>query len=132
VPLKDAVRDITAGKGADVIYDPVGGEIGEQALRAIARGGRYLVIGFASGAIPNFPANLLLLKEASAMGVWWGPWAMRNPQLQAQNLAAMGDMIGKGLLHPRVTGSYTLDEFSEAFRAITARRVRGKVVFRME
>jgi NADPH2:quinone reductase len=132
VPLKDAVRDITAGKGADVIYDPVGGEIGEQALRAIARGGRYLVIGFASGAIPNFPANLLLLKEASAMGVWWGPWAMRNPQLQAQNLAAMGDMIGKGLLHPRVTGSYTLDEFSEAFRAITARRVRGKVVFRMD
>ena len=131
-PLKDAVRDITGGKGADVIYDPVGGEIGEQALRAIARGGRYLVIGFASGAIPNFPANLLLLKEANAMGVWWGPWAMRNPQLQAQNLAAMGDMIGKGLLHPRVTGSYALEEFSEAFHAITARRVRGKVVFRMD
>jgi NADPH2:quinone reductase len=130
-PLKDAVRKITDGAGADVIYDPVGGEHGEQALRTIARGGRYLVIGFASGAIPNFPANLLLLKEANVMGVWWGPWATRNPQLQVQNLQAMGEMIGKGLLHPRVTGSYSLDEFKEAFRAITDRRVRGKVVFRM-
>ena len=129
--IKDAVGEITDGKGADVIYDPVGGEIGEEALRSIARGGRYLVIGFASGAIPNFPANLLLLKEANAMGVWWGPWAMRNPERQAQNLQKMGEMIGNGLLCPRVTGSYSLDQFSEAFRAITARRVRGKVVFHM-
>ena len=130
--IKDAVREITGGKGADVIYDPVGGETGEQALRCIARGGRYLVIGFASGAIPSFPANLLLLKEASATGVWWGPWAMRNPERQAQNLQAMADMISNGLLRPRVTGSYSLDEFSEAFRAITTRRVRGKVVFHMD
>jgi NADPH2:quinone reductase len=130
--LRDAVREITNGNGADVIYDPVGGDIGEQALRSIARGGRYLVIGFASGAIPSFPANLVLLKEANVMGVWWGPWATRNPTLQAQNLQAMGEMMGKGLLHPRVTGSYSLDEFKEAFRAITTRRVRGKVVFRMD
>lgn len=130
--IKDAVREITGGNGADIIYDPVGGELGEQALRAIARGGRYLVIGFASGAIPSFPANLLLLKEANAMGVWWGPWATRNPQLQAQNLQAMGTMIAGGLLRPRVTGSYSLDQFSEAFRAITARRVLGKVVFHMD
>lgn len=130
--LRDAVREITNGNGADVIYDPVGGDIGEQALRSIARGGRYLVIGFASGAIPSFPANLVLLKEANVMGVWWGPWATRNPMLQAQNLQAMGEMMGKGLLHPRVTGSYSLDEFKEAFRAITTRRVRGKVVFRMD
>lgn len=130
--LRDAVREITNGNGADVIYDPVGGDIGEQALRSIARGGRYLVIGFASGAIPSFPANLVLLKEANVMGVWWGPWATRNPMLQAQNLQAMGEMMGKGVLHPRVTGSYSLDEFKEAFRAITTRRVRGKVVFRMD
>ena len=130
--IKDAVREITGGKGADVIYDPVGGETGEQALRCIARGGRYLVIGFASGAIPSFPANLLLLKEASAVGVWWGPWAMRNPERQAQNLNAMADMISNGRLRPRVTGSYSLDEFSAAFRAITTRRVLGKVVFHMD
>ena len=66
------------------------------------------------------------------MGVWWGPWATRNPKLQAQNLQAMGKMIADGLLRPRVTGSYSLDQFSEAFRAITARRVRGKVVFHMD
>lgn len=130
--LKEAVREITGGDGADVIYDPVGGEIGEQALRAIARGGRYLVIGFASGTIPGFPANLLLLREACAMGVWWGPWAMRNRALQAQNLETMAGMITGGQLNPRVTGSYSLHEFSEAFRAITSRRVRGKVVFRMD
>jgi NADPH2:quinone reductase len=129
--LKDAVREITNGNGADVVYDPVGGDIGEQAFRSIARGGRFLVIGFASGAIPSFPANLVLLKEANVMGVWWGPWATRNPMLQVQNLQAMGEMIGNGLLQPRVTGSYSLDEFKEAFRAITARRVRGKVVFQM-
>ncbi len=132
VSLRDAVREITNGAGADVIYDPVGGETGEQALRSIARGGRYLVIGFASGVIPSFPANLVLLKEANIMGVWWGPWATRHPKVQVQNLQAMGEMIDKGLLHPRVTGSYSLDEFKEAFRAITARRVRGKVVFRMD
>jgi NADPH2:quinone reductase len=130
--LREAVREITGGDGADVIYDPVGGETGEQALRAIARSGRYLVIGFASGTIPSFPANLLLLKEASAIGVWWGPWAMRNPARQAQNLEAMAGMIGRGQLRPRVTGSYALDQFSEAFRAITARRVLGKVVFHMD
>ena len=100
-------------------------------MRSIARGGRHLVIGFASGAIPSFPANLVLLKEANIMGVWWGPWATRNPKLQAQNLESLGEMIGRGLLHPRVTGTYSLDEFKDAFRTITARRVRGKVVFQM-
>lgn len=127
--LRDACKAITAGKGVDVVYDPVGGEIGEQALKAMARHGRYLVIGFASGGIPAFAANLVLLKEASIIGVWWGPWATRNPELQAQNLAAMVTMIADDQLHLRVTGSYALDEFSDAFRAITTRHVRGKVVF---
>lgn len=127
--LRDACKAITAGKGIDVVYDPVGGEIGEQALKATARHGRYLVIGFASGRIPAFAANLVLLKEASIIGVWWGPWAARNPAIQAQNLAAMATMIADDKLHLRVTGSYALDEFRDAFRAITTRQVRGKVVF---
>ena len=129
--LRASIKTITDGKGVDIIYDPVGGELGEQALRSLARGGRYLVIGFASGAIPNFPANLALLKEASIMGVWWGPWAQRNPALQLQNLEEMGAMIAAGKLRPRVTASYALDEYKDAFRAITDRKVRGKVVFRM-
>jgi len=129
VSLREAVKEIS--DGVDVIYDPVGGEIGEQALRTLARHGRYLVIGFASGGIPQFPANLVLLKEASIIGVWWGPWASRNPDVQAQNLEAMGKMIAAGQLQPRVTESYALDDFKQAFRAITTRRVRGKIVFQM-
>jgi len=129
--LREAIREITDGKGVDVVYDPVGGEIGEQALKTMAYHGRYLVIGFASARIPTFPANLVLLKEAAVIGVWWGPWASRNPGIQAQNMEAMGAMIADGRLQSRITGSYALDEFRDAFRAITTRRVRGKVVFHM-
>ena len=129
--LREAIREITDGKGVDVVYDPVGGEIGEQALKTLAYHGRYLVIGFASARIPAFPANLVLLKEAAVIGVWWGPWASRNPGTQAQNIEAMGAMIADGRLQSRITGSYALDEFRDAFRAITTRRVRGKVVFHM-
>ena len=130
VDIRESIKTITQGKGVDVVYDPVGGQLGEQALRTLARGGRYLVIGFASGTIPNFPANLALLKEASIIGVWWGPWALRNPAEQFQNLEEMGALIAAGKLRPRVTASYSLDEYKEAFRAITDRKVRGKVVFR--
>jgi len=130
--LSDAVKEATGGKGVDVVYDPVGGELAEQALRTLTRGGRFLVVGFACGSIPRFAANLVLLKEASIVGVWWGPWAGRNPGTQAENLHAMARMIGAGQLTPRITGSYPLDDYKEAFRAITDRRVLGKVVFRMD
>ena len=129
--LRDAIKALTNGAGVDIVYDPVGGELGEQALRTLATGGRYLVVGFASGQIPDFPANLALLKEASILGVWWGPWATRNPRIQLQNLNEMAAMIASGRLRPRVTGSYSLEEFRDAFRAITDRKVLGKVVFRM-
>ena len=77
--LKEVVKELTNGKGVDVVYDPVGGELTDAALRATAWHGRYLIIGFASGDIPKFAANILLLKEASAVGVWWGTWAAKNP-----------------------------------------------------
>lgn len=128
--LRSAVRD-RVGKGVNVIYDPVGGKLAEEALRALAWHGRYLVVGFASGEIPRFPANLALLKEASIIGVWWGTWAQKNPEGQAQNMRELAELVEAGKLEPRVTGSYTLDDFSRAFRAITERRVLGKVVFRM-
>ena len=73
VPLNETVKELTGGDGADVVYDPVGGDMAQQALRATAWHGRYLVIGFACGDIPNFPANIALLKEASIIGVWWAP-----------------------------------------------------------
>ncbi len=86
VPLKETVKELTDGNGADVVYDPVGGELADQAFRATAWHGRYLVIGFASGDIPKFAANIALLKEASIIGVWWGTWAARNKRKTLKNL----------------------------------------------
>jgi len=131
VSLNDAVKEITGGAGANVVYDPVGGDLAQQALRATAWHGRYLVIGFASGDIPKFPANIPLLKEASIIGIWWGTWSAKNPQEQAKNVQEMAAMIADGRLNPQVTESYKLDEFREAFRCISERKVRGKIVFAM-
>lgn len=129
--LNDSVKELTGGAGADVVYDPVGGQLALQALRATAWHGRYLVIGFASGDIPQFPANLALLKEASIVGVWWGTWSAKNPQEQMDNVLEMTGMIADGRLSPTVTETYSLDDFKEAFRAISERRVKGKTVFTM-
>ncbi len=130
-PLKEMAKELTGGNGVDVVYDPVGGELAEQALRALAWHGRYLVIGFASGDIPRFPANIALLKEASIIGVWWGTWAAKNPGLQVDNVRELVRYVEKKKLNPRVTESYSLDDFAEAFGAITTRRALGKVTLRM-
>lgn len=130
-PLKETVKELTGGEGVDVVYDPVGGELADQALRATAWHGRYLVIGFASGDIPKFPANIALLKEASIIGVWWGTWASKNPKLQMQNVMEMAALIKDGRLEPRVTEAYALDDYVKAFSAITERRALGKVVLKM-
>ncbi|HNP65608.1 MAG TPA: NADPH:quinone oxidoreductase family protein, partial [Woeseiaceae bacterium] len=127
-PLKDTVKALTDGKGVDIVYDPVGGELAQQAFRATGWHGRHLVVGFASGDIPQFPANIALLKEASIVGVWWGTWAMKNPKLQSQNMQALATLIDAGKLTPRVTESYPLDDFRDAFSAISDRRARGKVI----
>ena len=131
VPLKETVKALTDGNGVDVVYDPVGGELADQAFRATAWHGRYLVVGFASGDIPKFQANIALLKEASIVGVWWGTWAAKNPKLQMQNVKEMEQLIAAGKLTPRVTESYAFDDYVEAFKSITERRARGKVVLRM-
>jgi NADPH2:quinone reductase len=130
-PLRDAVKALTGGKGVDVVYDPVGGELAVQSLKSLAWNGRHLVIGFTSGSIPEFPANLVLLKAASIVGVYWGDWAARNPGGHAGNLREMAGMIAEGVLHPRVTASFELDDYREAFRTIAERRVLGKIVFRL-
>ncbi len=126
-PLKETVKELTAG-GADVVYDPVGGDLAQQALRALAWHGRYLVVGFASGDIPDFPANIALLKEASIVGVWWGTWAARNPAEQRQNMVEISTLVANGKLRPSATESFPIEEFEEAFRLISERRALGKVV----
>lgn len=131
-PLKETVKELTGGEGVDVVYDPVGGELSEQALRATAWHGRYLVVGFASGDIPKLPGNLALLKEASIVGVWWGPWAARHTNDMQVNMQELETMVADGKLQPRVTKAFTLDEFVGAFRLITERRVLGKVVLTID
>ena len=102
-----------------------------QAFKSLAWNGRYLVIGFASGAIPDFPANLALLKAARIIGVWWGTWSERNPEASVRNMAELVAMVENGQLNPRVTGIYPLDDFASAFAAIMERRARGKIVLTM-
>ncbi len=131
-PLKETVKEMTGGKGVDVVYDPVGGEPAEQALRALAWHGRHLVIGFASGAIPKFPANIALLKEAAILGVYWGAWAGKNPDVQVRNVEEMAALIADGRLKLRITERHALERYADAFAAITERRALGKVVLTME
>ena len=130
--LRDAVKELTGGRGVDVVYDPVGGDLAQQALRSLAWQGRYLVIGFACGDIPQFPANIALLKEASITGVWWGTWAKHNPRDSFNNMMELAAMVRDGKLKPRVTETYPLEKFVAAFRALTERKAKGKVVLTMD
>ena len=126
--LREAIKAATGGKGPDVIYDPVGGAYSEPALRSIAYRGRHLVIGFAAGEIPKLPWNLMLLKSASVVGVFWGDFARREPQA---NVAAMREMLGwmaEGKLKPLVSKRYTLAETAQALNDMAERKVTGKVV----
>ena len=129
--LKDRVKELTGGKGVNVIYDPVGGDFSEQAFRAIAWDGRFLVIGFASGPIPAIPLNLMLLKGASLVGVFWGAWAARFPLESRNNFDELIRMIDSGQFSPLVTEVYPLDQFKEAFASISERRAKGKVILSM-
>lgn len=129
--LRDSVKALTRGQGVDVIYDPVGGDLAEQTLRSLAWHGRYLVIGFASGGIPRLPVNLLLLKEASLIGIWYGPWAERHNDELRQNVAELDALVAARKITPRFCAAFTLDNFVEAFRLIVERRVLGKVVLTM-
>ncbi len=129
--LKERVKELTNGKGVDVVYDPVGGDYSEQAFRSIAWDGRFLVIGFASGPIPAMPLNLALLKGASLVGVFWGSWAARCPQESQQNFKELIDMVETGKFSPLVTEVYPLDDYQAAFASIAERRAKGKVILSM-
>lgn len=129
--LRDAVRALTGDTGVDVVYDPVGGNLAQQALRSLGWHGRYLVVGFASGDIPAFPANIALLKEASIIGVWWGTWLRRHPGEHRENLEQLLAWIGDGTLQPKITETFAFEDYAAAFRRIAERQARGKVVLRI-
>jgi NADPH2:quinone reductase len=129
--LKDGIHKMTSGHGADVIYDPVGGELFEQSLRAVAWRGRVLVIGFASGKIPKIPANLPLLKGSSIVGVFWGRFAEEEPETNAENTAELFRLLQEGKLRPHVSETYPLEQSALALQAVAARRAKGKIVIKI-
>ncbi len=126
--LKAAVAELTGKKGVDVILDPVGDRWAESAFRAIAWGGRYLVIGFAGGEIPRLPLNLPLLKGASIVGVFWGEYARRDPRGNARHLTQLAGWVQSGTLKPEISRTYTLQEAPQAMSDLLERRVTGKVI----
>src|SRR5215472_12369441 len=130
--LRERVRELTGGKGVDVVYDPVGGAYAEPALRSLAYLGRYLVIGFASGEIPKIALNLLLLKVVSLVGVFWGAFAKAQPQRNAANMAELLDWYTQGRLRPHVSATFPLERYREALDAVVQRKVLGKVVLVMD
>lgn len=126
--LKARIKELTEGRGADVVYDPVGGGFSEQALRGMAWEGRFLIVGFAAGDIPKIPLNLPLLKGCAVMGVFWGEFAARAPQQNMANIMELMAWHGEGKLVPHIHKVYPLAEAPLALEDIMARRVRGKAV----
>jgi NADPH2:quinone reductase len=128
--LKEALRRVTNGRGVDVVYDPVGGAYAEAAIRSIAWGGRFLVVGFAAGDIPKLPLNLVLLKGCDVRGVYWGQFTERHPEKQRANMAELMQWCADGKLSAHVHAVYPLAQTAEALKALSDRKAMGKILLR--
>lgn len=126
--LKNRIKELTDGKGADVIYDPVGGDYSEAALRAMNWNGRFLVVGFAAGDIPKIPLNLALLKGCQIVGVFWGSFAQRFPGENLQNSMELMKLFTEEKIKPHIHKSYPLSDARLALEEMMARKVQGKIV----
>jgi len=129
--VRDRVKAIAAeiGRdGADVVYDPVGGEIFEASLRCVAWGARLLVVGFAAGAIQKIPANILLVKNIDAQGFYWGSYRRHRPELIGECFAGLGRFHAAGKLKPHISHRFDLADFKQAFDILVARKSTGKIV----
>ncbi len=126
VNIKDAIKQHTSG-GADIIYDPVGGELFDSSVRAMARNGRYLVIGFASGTIPKLPVNLALVKEFSLVGVFWGTFTRKEPELFAENMRTLFNWYEQGKVSIHTDKIFPLEKTADALNYVMQRNVKGKV-----
>lgn len=131
IDLKATLKEVSGGKGFDVIYDPVGGDYAEPAIRNLAWNGRYLVIGFASGPIPSIPLNLALLKGAALVGVFWGRFTGEEPEVNMQNIAELTELFESGKISPVVTDCFPIEQYEDAFNCMIDRRARGKVIITM-
>lgn len=128
--LRDALKRLGGDHGIDVVYDPIGGDFAEPALRSLAWEGRFLVVGFAAGEIPKLPLNLVLLKSCDVRGVFWGSWTERQPKAHAANMADILRWAAEGKLSGHVHATYPLAEAATALKAIADRKVMGKIVLR--
>ncbi len=126
--IREALKALTDGKGPDVVYDPVGGDLAEPVFRSIAWRGRYLVIGFAGGGIPALPWNLALLKGASIVGVFWGDFVRREPQAYAAGLAQLSQWYAQGRVKPVIDQRLPMSEIKAAYARMGSRQVRGKLL----
>ena len=126
--LREALAELVGKKGVDVVYDPVGGDLAEPALRSMAWGGRYLVVGFAAGSIPALPFNLPLLKGCSIVGVFWGAFAEKQPKDSAQNIRELLGFWQQGQLIPHIHATYPLEQAADALNDMLGRKVMGKVL----
>jgi NADPH2:quinone reductase len=126
--LKTRVRELTDGRGVDIVYDAVGGPYSEPALRSTAWDGRYLVVGFAAGEIPRIPLNLPLLKQCSIVGVFWGAFVGREPERHRRNVEELLELWCSGAIRPHVSATYPLERAGEAIRELADRKAQGKVV----
>jgi len=128
--IREELKKLTDGKGPDVVYDPVGGDLAEPVFRSIAWRGRYLVVGFAQGAIPALPLNLTLLKGASIVGVFWGDFARREPQAHAKALGELARWYAEGKVKPIIDRRLPMSALPEAYALMGSRTVRGKLVMK--
>ena len=126
--LKDRIKEITGGKGVDVVYDPVGGDYAEVALRSTAWEGRFLVVGFAAGEIPKIPLNLALLKGCDIRGVFWGSFVGRDPKANMTNIMELLQMYQKGQIKPYISEKYSLEESPQALYDLMNRKALGKII----
>jgi len=126
--LRESLKKLTDGKGPDVIYDPVGGDLAEPAFRSIAWRGRYLVVGFAAGPIPALPLNLALLKGASIVGVFWGDYARREPKSNAHMMEKLATWYGEGRIKPSIDRTMPMSQLKAAYAHMGSRGVMGKLV----
>jgi len=129
--LRERVKKITGGRGADVIFDPVGGDIFDEAVRAINWEGRYLVIGFAAGRIPELAINLALVKNFSLVGVYWGAYAAKDPQVLAGSLEKLLGWYKHGALNPHISKTFSLENTADALNTLMNRKSTGKVVIKV-
>ena len=129
--LRGRLKDLTGGRGPDVVLDPVGGDLAEPAFRSIAWRGRYLVVGFALGKIPSLPLNLALLKGASIVGVFWGDFVRREPASSARAMQQLATWYAEGKVKPAIDRRYPIAELRDAYARMASRQALGKLVVRV-